>query len=334
MKAAVLQGPGDLRIEEVPTPKPKDDEVLVRIKAASICGTDLHFFTGELAGSYPRILGHDLSGVIEEVGKNATGFEVGERVIAEIVRYCGACYYCRDGDYQLCVDAEYMGFGIDGAFAEYLVAPAKNVFRIPENVSFEEAAITEPVALGLHVMDFVRPVSGEVMAVVGLGPIGLVMAQTARIYGMKVVGIEPLTDRLSLGKKFGLDLAVDPRSKDPIAAVKAFTNDLGANCVTEAVGQQDAVDLAGEIVMKRGKIILVGERTGLRGPRIRHENIITYAPSDGGSGNYPKALQLVSERKIDVRKLITRQAPLTQAPEIFQGLSSGKLREIKVLLIP
>lgn len=333
MKAAVLHGARDLRIEETPTPRPEDDEVLIRVKAASVCGTDVHFFTGEIAGSYPWVLGHDLSGVIEEVGRDASGFEVGDRVISEIVRYCGACYYCKNGDYQLCVDAEYIGFAIDGAFAEFLVAPAKNVFKIPENVSFEEAAVMEPVALGLHIMDFVRPASGEVMAIVGLGPIGLVMGQMARLYGVRVVGIEPVAERLSLGKEFGIDLTVDPRSEDPIATVKGFTNNLGANYVVEAVGQQDAVDLAGELVMKSGKIILVGERTGLRGPKVRHENIITYAPSDGGTRNYPKALQLVSERKINVKKLITRKAPLTRAPEIFQGLSSGRLREIKVLLI-
>lgn len=333
MKAAVLHGVRDLRIEEVPTPKPNDDQVLIETKAASICGTDVHFFTGELTGRYPWTLGHDFSGVIKEVGKNASRFEVGEGVIAEIVRYCGTCYFCRRGDYQLCVSAEYMGFGVDGAFAEYLVAPAKNVFEIPRNVSFEEAAIMEPVALGLHVVDFVGPTSDESMAIVGLGPIGLVMAQIGKLRGMRVIGIEPVTERLSLAEDLGIDLTVNPKSEDPVAAVRVFTNNLGANCVVEAVGHQDAVDLADDVVMKGGKIILIGARNGLRGPRVRHENIITYAPSDGGSGNYPKALQLMSEGKINVMKLITKLAPLEQAPEIFDGLSSGRLREIKVLLM-
>lgn len=334
MKAAVLHGPRDLRIEEVPSPAPKADEVLIKTKSASVCGTDVHFFTGELTGNYPWILGHDFSGLIEALGENARGFQVGERVITEIVRYCGNCYHCKTGDYQICLDAGYIGFGIDGSFAEYLAAPTKNVFKIPPNLSFEEAAVMEPVALALHVLDFVKPKPGEVMAIIGLGPIGLVIAQVAKLQGLKVIGIEPIAERSQLGKELGVDLTVNPSSEEPIGAVMALTGGLGASCVVEAVGHQDTVDLSGEIVMKGGKIILVGARTGLRGPKIRHENLSTYAPSDGGTGNYPRALQLVSSGKVNVKKLITRRAPLAEAPEILDGLSAGRLKEIKLLLEP
>jgi len=334
MKAAVLYGKRNMKISNVDTPRIKDDEVLIRVKAASICGTDIHFYKGEMETSTPRILGHDFSGVIEEFGKEVKGFSKGDRATAEIVRYCGNCHFCKIGNYQLCANAVYIGFEIDGAFAEYVVAPAKNVFKIPSNVSFEEAAIMEPVALALHVMDFVQPKIGEIMAVLGQGPIGLVQTQVAKLCGMKVVVIEPSLERLKLAKEFGADYVINPDKENVKDAISKATDGLGVDYSVEAVGLQKTVDQAMEITRKGGKVIIVGASKGLRGPPIRHEDIACYAVSDGGTRKYSIALSLVSQRKINVKKLITNEIPLERLPKTMELLADGKLTAIKVIVKP
>jgi len=334
MKAAVLYGKGDMKIKNVDTPQMKDDEVLIRVKAASICGTDVHFYKGEMETNTPRILGHDFSGIIEETGKDVKGFSKGDKVIAEIVRYCGDCHFCKIGNYQLCVNAVYMGFEVDGAFAEYVVAPAKNVFKIPDNVSFEEAAIMEPVALALHVMDFVQPKIGETMAVLGQGPVGLVQTQVAKLSGMRVVAIEPTEERLKLAKEFGADYLVNPNKENVKDAVSKVTGGLGVDCSVEAVGLQKTVDQAMEITRKGGKVIIVGSSKGLRGPPVRHEDMACYAVSDGGTRKYPIALSLVSQGKVNVKRLITREISLEKLPQTMGLLADGRLAAIKVIVKP
>lgn len=334
VKAAILCGKRKMRIESVDTPRAKDDEVLIRVKAASICGTDVHFYRGEIEKYAPEILGHDFSGVIEETGKNVIDLSKSDKVIAEIVRYCGHCHFCKAGNYQICMNASYMGFDVDGAFAEYIVAPAKNVFKIPDKVSFEEAAIMEPVALALHVMDFVQPKIGEVMAILGQGPVGLVQTQVARLCGMKVIAVEQREERLKLAKEFGADYVINPSERNLKDAVLDITDGLGADCSVEAVGLQKTVDQTVEITKKGGKIILVGESKGLRGPPIRHEDMAWYALSDGGTNKYPIALDLVSKGKVDVKRLITHEVPLDKLPETMESLADGEIAAIKVVVKP
>ena len=261
-------------------------------------------------------------------------FSKSDRVIAEIVRYCGNCNFCKVGNYQICMNASYMGFDIDGAFAEYVVAPAKNVFKIPDNVSFEEAAIMEPVALALHVMDFVQPKIGEAMAILGQGPVGLVQTQIAKLCGMKVIAVEQKEERLKLAREFGADYIINPTKQNLKDAVLDITNGLGADFCVEAVGLQETVDQTVEITKKGGKIILVGESKGLRGPPIRHEDMTWFALSDGGTNKYPIALDLVSKGKINVKRLITHEVALDKLPQTMESLADGKMVAIKVVVKP
>lgn len=334
MKAAVLYGKRNMGITNVDTPQVKDDEVLIKVKAASICGTDVHFYKGEMERYNPRILGHDFSGVVEETGKNVQDFSKGDRVITEIVRYCGGCQHCRTGNYQICANAVYMGFDIDGAFAEYICAPMKNVFKVPDNVSLEEASVMEPVALALHVMDFVQPKIGEVMAIIGQGPVGLVQTQVAKLCGMKVVAIEPELARARLAKDFGADHVINPDIENANEIISKVTDGLGVDCSVEAVGLQKTVDQTMEITKKGGKIIIVGESKGLRGPPIRYEDMAWYAVSDGGTCKYPVALSLVSQGKVSTKKLITHEIPLEKLPETMELLANRKLTAVKVIVKP
>jgi threonine dehydrogenase-like Zn-dependent dehydrogenase len=335
MKAAVFYGPKDLRIEERSLPRLGDNEVLIRVKAASICGTDLHIFNGDLAVKTPLVLGHDFSGVIEEAEKGVNHFQKGDQVIAHIVRYCGECLFCRQGRYNLCLKNTYMGFGVDGAFAEYVVAPARDVILIPPGVSLEEAAITEPIVVALRVMDFVQPRIGKTMAIFGQGPIGLVQTQVAKLTGLYVIAIDPLEERLKLAEGFGADHVLNPRKMDIVDSIFKLTDGIGVNCAVEDSGSQEAIDLVSEVTRPGGKILFVGEGTDLHGPMIQHqERVFVEVLVD--PWKYPLALKLLAEKRVDVRSLITHEIKLDEIVDLFRDLSEGRgrLKAVKVLVKP
>ena len=332
MKAAVLQGKGDLRIQSLSVPGISDNEVLIRVKAASMCGSDIHFYKGDLETKTPRVLGHDFSGIVAKVGSDVKGFNVGDRVISEIIRYCGKCYNCSRGNNHLCIDAKYIGFEVDGSFAEYVTAPARNVFKIPKNVSFDEAAMTEPLALALHIMDFIQPKAGETMAIFGQGPVGLVQTQVAKLSGMVVIAIETQPVRLKLSGELGADHTINPKQAGARKSVLKITRGLGVDCSVEAAGIQETIDQAFEVTRSGGKLILVGAGRKLRGPPLRHNEVTVWAPSNGGVGKYPVALQLISEGKVNLRKLVTHRVPLHLLPRIMEDLSENRLEAIKVIV--
>lgn len=334
MKAAVLYGKGNIVIEDRPIPKPRIDEVLVKIKAASICGTDLHFFGGELPIKEPRVLGHDFSGVVEAIGKNVTIFRKGDKVTSEIMRYCGECYHCLLGNYHLCVDNIFMGFEIDGAFQEYVTIPEKNVFKIPNGVSFEEAAILEPVTVSLHAMDFIQPKLGDRVAVFGQGPIGLVYDQVAMLQGLEVIGIDIRDDRLRLAKELGAKHTINPTKDNVKEKILSITSGIGVDYSVEAVGKQVTIDQASEVTRSGGKIIIIGEGKGLRGPPIRLDDIAIFTVFNGGSRKHPIALSLISKGKVDVKKLITHTIDLTQVSDTLKKLCDGEMLAVKVIVKP
>lgn len=334
MKAAVLYGKGNIIIENRPIPKPRINELLVRIKAASICGTDLHFFKGELPMKEYRVLGHDFSGVVDAVGKDVAMFRRGDRVTSEIVRYCGKCYYCLLGNYHLCVDNTFMGFEIDGAFQEYVTVPEKNAFKIPDEVSFEEAAILEPVTVSLHAMDFVQPKLSEQVAVFGQGPIGLVYDQVAMLQGLEVIGIDIRDDRLRLAKELGINHTINSLKTNVKEEVLSVTNGIGADYSVEAVGKQVTIDQASEVTRSGGKIIIIGEGKDLRGPPIRLDDVAIFTVFNGGSRKHPIALDLISNDKVNVKRLITHTVDLTHLPETMKKLSEGEILAVKVIVKP
>lgn len=333
MKAAVFYGPKDMRLEERPLPRLRDDEVLIRVKAASICGTDLHIFNGDLAVKTPLVLGHDFSGVVEKTGKDVALFQMGDRVIAHIVRYCGECLFCKRGRYNLCLQNTWMGFEIDGAFAEYVVAPARDTIPIPDEVLLEEAAITEPIVMALRVMDFTQAKIGETMAIFGQGPIGLVQTQVAKLAGLYVVAIDPLEERLKLARGFGADHVLNPRRKDVANAIFNLTDGIGVHCAVEDSGSQEAIDLAGEVTKPGGRILFVGEGRGLHGPMVQHrERVFIEVLVD--PWKYPLALKLLAEKRVNVQSLITHEVQLDGIVNFFQDLSEGRRKAVKVLVKP
>lgn len=333
MKAVVFYGPKNMGVEERPLPRLGDYEVLIRVKAASICGTDLHIFSDDLEVKTPIILGHDFSGVVENTGEDVTRFQKEERVIAHMVRYCGECLFCRQGRHNLCLKSAFMGFEVDGAFTEYVIAPVRDVIPIPAEVSFEEAAITEPLVMALRVMDFVQPMIGETMAIFGQGPIGLVQTQIAKLAGIRVIAIDPLKERLKLAQGFGADHVLNPYETDVVDTILKLTDGIGVDCAVEASGSQGAIDLASEVIRSGGKVLFVGAGRGLRGPIIQHrERVFVEVLVD--PWKYPLALKLLAEKQVDVRSLVTREIGLDEIVDLFKGLSEGRLKAVKVVVKP
>jgi len=338
MKAAVFYKAGDVRIEERDIPNIDESDVLIKVRAASICGTDIHIYNGDFDVLAPLIIGHDFSGEVEAVGSAVKDFRRGDRVLAEPVRYCGECPYCRMGRYNICPRRKIMGIHIDGAFAEYVSAPSRNVFRVPENVSFEEAAIMEPAAVALHTMDFAKPSIGEWVAIIGQGPMGLLQTQVARLCGLKVIAIDLISQRLELARKYGASYIVNAAKSDPVSKVIDLTGE-GADIVIESSGSVGGVKLTTHLAKVAGRIIIVGSSRELLQHGPASEEILTkelsvYGVAGAAPGKYQIALELASQGKIDVKSMITHRFPLQETKKALETAKMKSSDLVKALIIP
>jgi L-iditol 2-dehydrogenase len=335
MKAAFFYAPFDIRIEETDKPNLGKDDVLIRVKSASICGTDVQIFKGEPLDNTPIVLGHDFSGIIEALGTEVQNLSAGCRVSVQPVGYCGKCHYCLNGHQNLCREGQWIGFERNGGFSEYASLKEQNVLHLPDSISFDEAAIIEPVALGLRTLDILRPHIEAVVAIIGQGPIGLVQTQMFKLVGANVIGIDIDNERLQLAKKFGANNILNPaRSSSTRSDVFDLTSGEGANVVVEASGTQAGIDLASEIVMAGGKIAQVGHGRNLRGPLISLEKELTIQYVELGPLEYRRALKLVEECKVDVKSLITQRITLEDVPEYFSRIANSKITAVKVIVRP
>ena len=215
MKAAVYHGPNDIRVEEVPELKVSARKVLVKFKAGSICGTDLHFYRGEWKIKRGRIIGHDACGARADTG---------ERVVMIPLTYCGTCYFCQRGFPTSCERyGQFVGINKNGFFAESIAIRPKYLVPVPENVSNEEAAIVEPVALALHVLNQLKPDVGDWATIIGQGPIGLLMTQVAKLKGCRVIAVDLEDYKLELSQKYGADAFINAKKEDVVKAVRKLT---------------------------------------------------------------------------------------------------------------
>src|SRR3990172_1558113 len=251
MRAAVTRDWNDIRIEEAPVPELEAGEVLVRVGACGICGTDLKIVSGAYLGTWPPALpfiqGHEWAGTVAALGEGVTGLQVGDRVVAENHKGCGACAMCRKGRYNLCEVArtkgkayKLYGHSAQGAFADYAARPAGLLHKIPDTVSFEESVIVNQGALGLHAIRRCRIEPGDTVAVIGPGLVGLITVQLAKAVGATRVIIVGRGPRLELAKELGADDVVDISKTDTTEGIRALTNGVGADCAFECAGAPEA----------------------------------------------------------------------------------------------
>lgn len=343
MKAFVLDMDEGIGLREVPIPKIGPDEALVRIVFAGICGTDLHilnrFRNFEKYKEILRrryILGHEWSGEIAKVGKTVKEFEVGDRVIGEGMIGCGRCRYCKTGRYNLCLNYQEIGFHLDGAFAEFVKIPAKNLYKIPDTLTFEEAALLEPMAVVVHGLDLIGVDLGATVAVLGPGPIGLITIQVVKVMGaFKTILTGTREGRLKVGRELGADLIININKENCAEIVNKFTDNQGVDLVVEAAGNTKALRDAFNIVAKGGKILLLGvAAVPPSNLRLAIGKELTIKGSLAQPNAWTKALALVASGRVKVKPLISLKMPLDRIEEAFKIAETQRDEVIKMLIKP
>lgn len=344
MRAVVkkAKGVGFISLEEVKKPRISPDEVLIKVKAAGVCGTDIHIYHDEHPYWPPVILGHEFSGEIAQVGTRVGNWKVGERVVSEAnTRTCGLCRFCRSGNYQMCSEKRAPGWGIDGAFAEYIKVPALLLHRIPESVSFKEAALTEPTAVTVRALlerSLIEPEAFTV--VVGCGPIGLLAAQVAKSMGASRVMITGISRdaslRLKVAKELAIDYVVNVDQEDVVAKVKELTGGQGADLIVEASGKEKAINQSLEMIRRQGMITVLGitgnEKINLRWDRAVFGSITVNFSFSSSYLSWERALSMIGEGKVKVKPLIRAEFPLEDWQKAFSQAEAGQA--VKALLVP
>ena len=338
------KGKGLVRLEDVPVPKVGPGEVLIEIKAAGICGTDLHITNDEFPYWPPVTLGHEFAGVIAEVGREVTGWKAGDRVVGEPhTLACGTCWLCLAGNRRLCSSKRSPGWGIDGCFAKFMRYPDPVLLhRIPDDLDFETAALVEPAANVVHdVLERGRIEPGDVVAVVGPGPIGLLAAVAAKASGAALV-IVGGTDsdeelRLPIARKMtSIDRVLNIRKENAAALLMDLTNGRGADLVVEASGAEGGIALGLALVRKMGRIAAIG-LTGQAEIRFPYDAAMSKAVSyffnlSTSHTSWERAVRLVQSKKSEVALLITHKGPLERWEEFFAALAQKK--GLKGIFVP
>ena len=342
MKTA--KGKGLVSLRDVPVPEIGPGEVLIEVKAAGICGTDLHIYRDEFPYWPPVILGHEFAGVIVEAGKEVTDWKAGDRVVGEPhTLACGKCWLCRTGNRQLCASKRSPGWGIDGCFARYMRFPDPVLLhRIPDDLDFEEAALVEPAANVVHdVLERGRVNPGDVVAVVGPGPIGLLSAMAAKTSGAAKVAVMGTNSdeelRLPTARKIrGIDHVWNVQKEDAVSLMTDLTEGRGADLVVEASGAEDGIALGLKLVRKMGRFAAIGltgrEKIAFPYDTGMSKAVHFFFNMSTSSTSWERAIHLVEARKADVKLLITHKGPLERWEEFFAALEGKK--GIKGIFIP
>ena len=335
MKAARLHGPGDVRVANEDPPAPLAGEVLVRVTAVGLCGSDLHWFgeggIGDAVLSAPVVLGHEFAGVIEG------GPDDGARVAVDPSRPCGACEECLEGNRNLCPSVRFAGHGTnDGGLRELVGWPSTLVHRVPDSISDADAAMLEPLGVAMHAMDLASPRIGGTVAVVGCGPIGLCVVQLARAAGAtQVIAVEPLEHRRAAAARLGADIVLDPADGDSQNRLMRATHGRGVDIAIEVAGKDDAVGFAVRAVRPGGTVVLAGipgtDSTSFPASVARRKGL-TLKLSRRMKEMYPRAISLVDRGLVDVRSVVTHTFPLDQALEAFHA-ADGRVG-LKVIVTP
>jgi|Deesub1362A_J573_1020465.scaffolds.fasta_scaffold00062_115 L-iditol 2-dehydrogenase len=318
MHAAVFYGPSDLRLQEVEVPAIGEGEILLRVRAAGICGTDVRILKGAKRIIPPRIIGHEVAGEIVEVGPGVEGLHVGQRVAVEPIIPCGRCPLCLKGRRNICLTRPTLGDHYDGAFASYVRVPATavaagNVVPLPPNLSYEEGAFAEPLAACINGIDRCSIHLGDTVLILGAGPIGLVHLLLSRAAGAgRIFVSEPHTERRSIALELGADEVMDPLKEGVVDRVRRWTDGLGADVVIVAIGAPAAMESAIEAVRKGGVVnIFAGSAPDARFPcdpnRIHYGEIALTGSSGHTADHLRRALELMSQGSLDARRLITHR---------------------------
>lgn len=327
MKAAVYHGVKDIRVEDIPEKTVGDNEVSIATKFCGVCGTDIHIYNGD-GGSFPvkppLIPGHEFSGIVTKVGERVKNIKVGDHVTANPNIMCGKCYFCQNGMEHFCTNAIGIGTTNDGGFAEQIVMDASRVYKVPDDMDFKVAAMTEPVSCCLNGIDLCNIKAGDTVLVMGGGPIGFIMLQLAKLAGAaKVILSEPVEEKRKLGLSVGADYTIDPINENVQEFLSGVSNNV--NCIIECVGnphtQEDAIKFAGKkaTVMYFG-LVSPEDHISLSPDQIFKKEL-TITSSFINPYTFDRAIELLEMNRIDVTSIISNVLPLDEINQVFENVS-------------
>lgn len=342
MQALVLTEYKKLELQDVPIPEIGDNDVLIRVRACGICGSDAHGFDGSTGRRIPPIImGHEAAGEITKVGSAVRGWQQGDRVTFDSTIYCGTCAYCRQGLMNLCDDRRVLGVSCEeyrqhGAFAEYVAVPQHILYRLPDNLSYEQAALVEPVAVAFHAVSLTPIALNDTAVVVGAGMIGLLVIQTLRLAGCgTIIALDVDPARLEVARQFGADHAI-LSNQDAAGRVLEITGGRGADLALDAVGITASINTALTCLKKGGALTLIGNLA----PNINLPlqlivvRQITLRGSCASNGEYAACLDMIARGAITVEPLISAVAPLQEGAAWFERLYNREGDLLKVILTP
>lgn len=340
METAVLTNKRKITAIRVEKPRPQPQEVLIQTKAVGICGSDLSIYKGEYPQiKLPMVMGHEAAGVIVKVDNSVKGFGEGERVVVDPGLSCGKCWFCRKGSYYQCENGKIIGVDAGkGAYAEYFTAPARNCYRLPPGMSWEQAALVDTLACSLHSTNLLPCEWGEVVAVLGPGPAGLCFLQLAKLRGARrVILTGTRSERLSLGKELGADLIISIKEEnDIIEKIREETNGRGVDLSIVACGADQAVRDAISMTRRLGRIMIYGVFNkpidGIDVEAIMIKELTIYG-SAGASWAYDAAISLISSKRVKIESMITHRFKLENLEKAFKIIEERKEGYIKGMVV-
>lgn len=348
MNALVLHAIGDARYESIPSPEPGSGSVRIRVGYCGVCNSDIPRFFGKGPYSLPLVCGHEFSGIVDRLGDGVTQFQEGDRVAVFPLLWCGKCVSCERGIYAQCLHYNYLGSRSNGAMAQYVVAPERNLLRIPDSLSLEEGALIEPAAVALHALRGAGGCGvGESVVIFGAGPIGIMAAQWARAMGAaQVIIADPVTRKLELAAQLGFKHGIDPCQHDAVSMIEELTEGLGAGICIDAAGVPMALTQAMRAVRHGGRVVILGNPSAdvtvsadLISRLMRREvQIFGTWNSDYGflrdDDDWHRALAAMASGIINVKPLVTHRVPLERAFGALRMIKDQSEFYCKVLIHP
>ena len=331
MRAAVFHGRNQLRCEEVTRPDPKAGEVLIKVSRCGICGTDSHIFRCNFpAPNLPLIIGHEFAGTVAAVGAGVKSVKPGDKATADINIACGTCWFCRHHQKLFCAEVRQLGVHDAGGMADYVVAPAANVYKLPNAMTFEHAAFVEPLACAIHGQERIGVGVGETVLIIGAGPMGLAHAALSRLRGAsRVIISEPSETRRARAHAIGSDIEIDPLAENATERLLQATEGRGADVVIEAVGRPATYKQAIELVRRGGRILAYGaappDATIDLKPFDIYAKELTIVGSYAGTyTTWPKAIDLIANGRVNPSQIVDSVRPLSAVAHSIESMETDR----------
>lgn len=340
MLAAVMKALNEpLAIEEVPTPHPGAGEVQVRVEASGLCSSDLHYMKGDSpVAKMPIILGHEVAGVVHEVGPGVTAVGEGDRVSVHYLLTCGSCQLCRSGNENFCSAGEMIGKTIDGGFAQFIVVPEANAIPVPDGVPLEHAALAgDAIATPYHAVKLARVVEGDTVLIVGLGGLGVHAVQLPKQFGAEaVVAVDISEAKLALARRLGADHVIDPSRDDPLARVREITDGRGVDVAIEMIGLKSTIEVAIRSLARRGRMVIVGIcpvkiEVDPYNDILLKEAVVT-GNCDHVADDIREVLSLIDQGRLDLSHSVSRRIRLSDINDGFRALRAREGDPIRIVV--